>query len=58
MPAGGKELDADAVALSKIPADSLIQADPLSSILHPIDKVVRSAAKTLRLKAAGATYTS
>ena len=51
-----QELDADAIALSKIPADPLIQPDPLAPFLRPVDKVASSAAETLRLKT-GATYT-
>ena len=51
-----QELDADAIALSKIPTDPLIQPDPLTPFLRPIDKVASSAAETLRLKS-GATYT-
>jgi porin len=51
-----QELDADAIALSKIPADPLIQPDPLAPFLLPIDRVASRASETLRLKA-GATYT-
>jgi porin len=51
-----QELDADAIALSKIPADPLIQPDPLAPILHPFNEVASKASETLRLKT-GATYT-
>ena len=51
-----QELDADAIALSKIPADPLIQPDPLAPFLRPVNKVASSASETLRLKA-GVTYT-
>jgi porin len=51
-----QELDADAIALSKIPADPLIQPDPLAPILRPIDMLVDHGIHSLRLKF-GATYT-
>ena len=35
-----QELDADAIELSKIPADPLIQPDPVAPILRPINKLV------------------
>ena len=34
-----QELDADAIALSKIPADPLIQPDPVAPILRPVDRL-------------------
>jgi porin len=51
-----QELDADAIALSKIPADPLIQPDPVAPILRPIDMLVDRSIHSLRLKF-GATYT-
>ncbi len=51
-----QELDADAIALSKIPADPLIQPDPVAPILRPIDMLVDHSIQSLRLKF-GATYT-
>src|SRR5580692_12939936 len=51
-----QELDAYAVELSKIPADPLIQPDPVAPILRPIDMLVDHSIQSLRLKF-GATYT-
>lgn len=51
-----QELDWDAIALSKIPADPLIQPDPVAPILRPVDALVDSSTHSLRLKF-GATYT-
>ena len=51
-----QELDAYAIELSRIPADPLIQADPIASILRPIDKVAGLTIHSLHLKF-GATYT-
>jgi len=51
-----QELDAYAIELSKIPADPLIQPDPIAPILRPIDKVVDLSIHSLHLKF-GATYT-
>ena len=51
-----QELDADSLALSKIPADPLIQPDPVAPILKPVDSLVDSSIHSLRLKF-GATYT-
>jgi porin len=51
-----QELDADAIALSKIPADPLIQPDPIAPILRPINMLVDHSIQSLRLKF-GATYT-
>ena len=51
-----QELDADAIALSKIPADPLIQPDPVAPILRPINMLVDHSIHSLRLKF-GATYT-
>ena len=51
-----QELDAYAIELSKIPADPLIQPDPVAPILRPIDKVVDLSIHSLHLKF-GATYT-
>jgi len=49
-------LDVDAVTLSKIPADPLIQPDPLAQIFQPINRLADKSAQSLRLKF-GATYT-
>ena len=51
-----QELDVDSVALSKIPADPLIQPDPLAPIMRPLDRLSDKGAQSLRLKF-GATYT-
>ena len=51
-----QELDAYAIELSRIPADPLIQPDPVAPILRPIDKVVDLSIHSLHLKF-GATYT-
>ena len=51
-----QELDADAIALSKIPGDPLIQPDPVAPILRPINLLVDHSIHSLRLKF-GATYT-
>jgi porin len=51
-----QELDADAIALSKIPADPLIQPDPLSPIFRSVDRLADRSAESLRFKF-GATYT-
>jgi porin len=51
-----QELDADAIALSKIPADPLIHPDPVAPILQPVDRLVDHSIHSLRLKF-GATYT-
>jgi porin len=51
-----QELDADAIALSKIPADPLIRPDPVAPFLRPIDMLVDHSIHSLRLKF-GATYT-
>jgi porin len=51
-----QELDADAIALSKIPADPLIKPDPVAPILRPINMLVDHSMRSLRLKW-GATYT-
>ena len=51
-----QELDADAIALSKIPADPLIQPDPVAPILRPINMIVDHSIHSMRLKF-GATYT-
>src|SRR5580658_4449745 len=51
-----QELDAYAIELSKIPADPLIQPDPVAPSLRPIDKVVDLSIDSLHLKF-GATYT-
>ena len=51
-----QELDADAIALSKIPSDPLIQPDPVAPILRPVDWLVDYSIRSIRLKF-GATYT-
>jgi porin len=51
-----QELDADAIALSKIPADPLIHPDPVAPILRPVNRLVDHSIRSLRLKF-GATYT-
>jgi porin len=51
-----QELDADSAALSKIPADPLIQPDPFALILRPVNKLVDSLNPAQRFKF-GATYT-
>jgi porin len=51
-----QELDAYAIELSKIPADPLIQPDPVAPIVRPINKVVDLSIHSLHLKF-GATYT-
>src|SRR5580692_10634033 len=49
-------LDVDAATMSKIPADPLIQPDPLAPIFQPINRLADKSAQSLRLKF-GATYT-
>src|SRR5271155_305532 len=51
-----QELDANSIILSKIPADPLIQPDPVAPILRPINMLVDHSIHSLRLKF-GATYT-
>ena len=51
-----QELDIDAAALSKIPADPLIQPDPLPPIFRPVDNLTERVTQFARLKF-GATYT-
>jgi porin len=51
-----QELDANAIVLSKIPADPLIQPDPVAPIFRPVDRLVDNSIHSLRLKF-GATYT-
>jgi porin len=51
-----QELDAYAIELAKIPADPLIQPDPIAPILRPVNKVVDLSIHSLHLKF-GATYT-
>jgi len=51
-----QELDADSIALSKIPADPLIRPDPVAPILRPVDALVDHSIHSLQLKF-GATYT-
>jgi porin len=51
-----QQLDIDAAALSKIPADPLIQPDPLAPIFRPVDRLTDRLPQSARLKF-GATYT-
>ena len=51
-----QELDSDAMALSKIPADPLINSDPFASIFQPVNKLTDAISELERLKF-GATYT-
>ena len=51
-----QELDADSLALSEIPADPLVRPDPLAFVFVPINRLVKQAHETERLKF-GATYT-
>ena len=51
-----QQLDVDAAALSKIPADPLMQPDPLAPIFRPFDRFTDRVAQSTRLKF-GATYT-
>ena len=51
-----QELDVDAAALSKIPADPLIQPDPLAPVFKPVNNLSDRLAQSSRLKF-GATYT-
>ena len=51
-----QELDADAMALSKIPADPFISSDPFASVFQPVNKLTDAIAELERLKF-GATYT-
>jgi porin len=51
-----QELDADALALSQIPADPLLDSDPLAPILQPLDRFSALIYEKTRLKF-GATYT-
>ena len=53
-----QELDINAFALSKIPADPLITPDPLAPILRPVNKLADRSAQALPLRFKfGATYT-
>ena len=51
-----QELDAYAIELSRIPANPLVQPDPVAPILRPVDKVIDISIHSLHLKF-GATYT-
>ena len=51
-----QELDADAAALSKIPADPIFRPDPLTFIVKPINNLTDRLVRSERLKL-GATYT-
>src|SRR6201993_579911 len=51
-----QQLDVDAAALSKIPADPLVRPDPFAPIFRPFDRFTDRVAQSTRLKF-GATYT-
>ncbi len=51
-----QELDRDAVALSKIPADPVLKADPFGAILEPFGQLTDRINESAKLKI-GATYT-
>jgi porin len=51
-----QELDADSVAISKIPADPLLRRNPLSSVFDPINRLRYRVRRAEHLKF-GATYT-
>lgn len=51
-----QELDADAAALSKIPADPIFRPDPLAFIIKPVNNLTDRLAQSERLKL-DATYT-
>src|ERR1700748_3418328 len=45
-----QQLDVDAAALSKIPADPLIRPDPLALTFRPVDRLTDRLAQSMRLK--------
>src|SRR5271156_1831505 len=51
-----QELDADALALSQIPADPLLQSDPFAPIVRPFNEFAREVYRLTHLTF-GATYT-
>ena len=51
-----QQLDADSLTLSKIPADPLIEPDPLAPIMKPVDMLVDTSIRSIHLKFGG-TYT-
>jgi len=51
-----QELDRDAVALSKIPADPVLTTDPFGAILEPFERLTDRINESAKLKI-GATYT-
>jgi porin len=51
-----QELDRDAVALSKVPADPILKPDPFGPILEPFDRLTDRINQSARLKI-GTTYT-
>jgi porin len=51
-----QELDRDAAALSKVPADPILKPDPLGPILEPFDRLTDRINQSARLKI-GTTYT-
>ena len=51
-----QELDLNSAILSKMPADPLVQPDPLAPIFRPVDRLSEKLTQSTRLKF-GATYT-
>ena len=51
-----QELDRDAVALSKVPADPVLATDPFAVILEPFERLTDRINQSAKLKI-GATYT-
>ncbi len=51
-----QELDADTMALSKVPSDPIFKRDPFATIFKPVDHVTERIAQSERLKL-DATYT-
>jgi porin len=51
-----QQLDIDAAAISKIPADPLMRPDPLVPIFHPVDQLTEVLSQLAHMKF-GATYT-
>ena len=51
-----QELDRDALALSKVPADPILKTDPFGAILNPFERLTIRINESARLKI-GATYT-
>ena len=51
-----QELDRDALALSKVPADPILKTDPFEAILEPFERLTLHINESAKLKI-GATYT-